>query len=60
MHLGKDFSDDENNNEDDDHDHDDKDDGDGGERPKSDTLRFVVVFNMHLLHIHKVKNPFQR
>ena len=61
-HLQRDFSDDDNNNEDGDHDHehDDKNDGDGGERSKSDTLWSVVVFNMHLLHIHNVKDPFSK
>ena len=60
LHLRNNFSDDDDNNEDDvdEHEHDDIDDGDSGERPKSDTLRFVVVFNLLLLHFHKVKDPF--
>ena len=62
MHLRNDFSDDDDNNEDDvdEHEHDDKDDGNSGERPKSDTLRSVIVFGMHLLHIHNVKDPFSK
>ena len=49
LYLRKDFSED----DDHEHDHDDKDDVDGGECSMSDTLCFIVVFN-----IHKVKDPF--
>ena len=51
LYLRRDLCDDE--DDDHEHDHDDKDDVDGGECPMSDTLCFILVFN-----IHKVKDPF--